>query len=365
MTDERYRVDTIHAASLVGNPLGSPVERKLTIYLPPDYFQSAEIKYPVIYLLHGYDSNPNNLHIPVSLREKWNWIPPSILDQIDWSKTCDYGVLDKLIGHGELNPFILVQPDGSLQLPDKDGTYDFFTGETRTKGSYYINSRHAGNYEDYIIRDIIQHVEANYRTLNERRHRALMGVSMGGYGTLSILCHHADKFAAGAALSPAYITVDTHMLDWKFIVPMIEKMTDRATAEKWGAQFYEDVLDTEDIVFSREKPLMPSVVRDGSGRAISWDKDAAAIWDNCDINRMATKYTGNLKQVALMMNCESSDEFGLAARTERIHTTFKQLGIKHEYEIYSDPAAAALSAHLMGFLYHMLPAMRFCLSHVV
>ena len=363
MTDERYRVDTIHADSLVGNPLGSPAERKLSIYLPPDYFQSAEIKYPVIYLLHGYQGNPKTLMIGVSLREKWNWIPPAILDQINWSKTCDYGILDKLIGQGELNPFILVQPDGSLHLPDKDGTYDFFSGDTRTKGSFYINSRYAGNYEDYIVRDIIRHVDANYHTLNERRHRALMGVSMGGYGTLSILCSHADKFAAGAALSPANFTVD--MLDWKLIIPMMEKMTDRATAEKSGAQFYDDILDTQDIVFSREKPLIPSVVRDGSGSAVSWDKDAAAIWDEYDINRLAAKYTGNLKQVALMMNCESSDEFGLAGATERIHTTFKQLGIKHEYEIYSDPAAAALSAHVMGIVYHMLPAMRFCLGHLV
>ena len=363
MTEERYRVDTIHAASLVGNPLGSPVERKLTIYLPPGYFQSAEKKYPVIYLLHGYSGNPKFLNISVSGREKWSWTPPSLQEQIDWSRYCDYGVLDMLIGQGELQPFILVQPDGSLQLPDKNGTFDFFTGETRTKGSFYINSRHAGSYEDYIVRDIIQHVDANYRTLDERRHRALMGVSMGGYGTLSILCRHADKFAAGVALSPANFTVD--MLDWKLIVPMIEKMMDRATAEKTGAQLYGDILDTQDIVFSREKPLMPSVVRDSNGKAISWDKDAAAIWDNYDINRLAAKHTGNLKQIALMMNCESSDEFGLAGATERIHTTFKQLEIKHEYEIYSDPAAAALSAHIMGIVYHMLPAMRFCLKHLV
>ena len=363
MTDERYRVDTIHAASLVGNPLGSPVERKLSIYLPLDYFQSAAIKYPVIYLLHGYQGNSKTLIVDVSERERLSWLPQSILDQMDSSRSCDYGFLDKLIGHGQLNPFILVQPDASLHLPDKDGTYDFFTGETRTKGSYYINSRHTGNYEDYIIKDVIQHVEANYRTLNERRHRALMGVSMGGYGTLSILCHHADKFAAGAALSPGNMTVDR--LDWKLMIPMMEKLTDRATAEKAGAQFYEDILDTLDIVYSREKPLIPSVVRDGSGRAISWDKDAAAIWDNYDINRMATKYASNLKQVNLLMNCETSDEFGLAEATERIHATFKQLGIKHEYEIYSDPAAAALSAHVMGIAYHVLPAMRFCLRHLV
>lgn len=363
MTDERYKVDTIHAASLAGNPLGSPVERKLTIYLPPGYFQSAEKKYPVIYLLHGYSSNPKFLTIGISGREKWSWTPPALQEQIDWNRYCDYGVLDKLISQGELQPFILVQPDGSLQLPDKDGTYDFFSGETRTKGSFYINSRQAGNYEDYIVRDIIQHIDANYRTLSERRYRALMGVSMGGYGTLSILCHHADKFAAGAALSPANFTVD--MLDWKLVVPMIEQLMDRATAEKTGAQLYSDIFDTLDIVYSHEKPLLPTVVRDGSGRAVSWDKDAAAIWANYDINRLAAKHTGSLKQVALMMNCEASDEFGLAGATERIHSTFKQLGIKHEYEIYSDPPAAAMSAHIMGIVYHMLPAMRFCLSNLV
>ena len=50
----RYRLDTFKAASLAGNPLGSPEERGIRIYLPPGYFDSENARYPVAYFLHGY-----------------------------------------------------------------------------------------------------------------------------------------------------------------------------------------------------------------------------------------------------------------------------------------------------------------------
>ena len=62
------------------------------------------------------------------------------------------------------------------------------------KGSFYLNSPFTGNYEDYIVNDVIDYVDGSYRTLPEKQHRALMGVSMGGYGTLSICLNHPELF---------------------------------------------------------------------------------------------------------------------------------------------------------------------------
>jgi S-formylglutathione hydrolase len=362
MQDDRYKTDTVNATSLAGNPLGSPAIRDLGIYLPPDYFQSQDRRYPVVYLLHGYAGNNKVLTIAANQRQKISWLPPEILDQVDWQRSCDYEKLDDLINRGEIPPFILVQPDGSLHIPDKDGTFDIYTGGTRTKGCFYINSKHSGHYESYILEDVINYVDLYYRTKPDRSHRALTGVSMGGYGTLSILCHHPEKFAAAAALSPANFTAD--MLDWKMIVPLQEKLLGRESAEKSGDQTYADILDTQDIVFSKDRPLLPTIVRDVKGEIISMDQKATETWQSYDLNNQAEEYSGNLKKVPFLMNCESSDEFGLTVATERMHATFKRLGIPHEYEIYDDDLAKAFSPHIFGIAYKLIPAIKFVLAKI-
>ncbi|MHA1488491.1 MAG: alpha/beta hydrolase-fold protein [Promethearchaeota archaeon] len=40
-----------------GNPLNSPADRDISIYLPPEYYNLKEKRYPVIYFLHGYSGN--------------------------------------------------------------------------------------------------------------------------------------------------------------------------------------------------------------------------------------------------------------------------------------------------------------------
>lgn len=360
MQDERYRVDRIKASRLEGNPLGSPAMRDLHIYLPPGYHRSVDQRYTVVYLLHGYAGNTKNLTIVPNQRKRMTWLPPEILDEADWQRICDYEKLDELINKGEMAPFILVQPDGSLYLPDRDGTIDIYTGGVRTKGSFYVNSKHTGNYGDYILEDVVNYADRHYRTKADRGQRALMGCSMGGYGTLNILCHHPEKFSAAAALSPANFTVD--LLDWKMIIPMQERLLGRTEAEKVGDQLFGDILDTQDIVFSRDRPLMPTVGRDGSGKAVSMDRDAADAWKVHDINILAEKRAGNLKTVSLLMNCESSDEFGLAGETEKLHATFQRLGIPHEYEIYDEAQAKTFSPHIFGIAYHLIPAFKFVLG---
>ena len=362
MKAERYRSETINASQLAGNPLGSPATRDLAVYLPPGYYQSADKRYPVVYLLHGYAGNIKNLTIAPNQRQKMTWLPAEILDEADWPRVCDYEKLDELIGKGELPPFILVQPDGSLHLPDKDGTFDIYTGVTRTKGSFFVNSKHTGKYESFILEDVVNYVDLHYRTETDRKHRGLMGASMGAYGTLSILCHHPERFSAAAALSPANFTLD--LLNWKMIIPLQERLLGRDEAEKGGAQLFGDILDTLDIIYSKDRPLLPTVVRDGQGKAVSMDSQAAEAWRACDINRVAEKLAGNLKTVSLLMNCESSDEFGLAGETQKLHDTFQQLGISHEYEIYDEPQAKTFSPHIFGIAYHLIPAFKFILGEI-
>jgi enterochelin esterase-like enzyme len=358
---DRYRVDAIHAKSLEGNPINSPVDRDLSIYLPPDYFDSGDKRYPVIYFLQGYTGNnkrwtvtsrlEDNLLIPVA------FIPKDVLAEMDLDRLPSFEKFDRLIQSGELDPFIFVQPDGSLHLPNKDGLKNP-TGQLETKGSYYLNSPYTGNFEDYLVKDVIEYVDANYRTISDKQHRGLIGGSMGGYGAMVMAIHHPEKFAACVVLSPANLTAD--VLNLRVVIPIHERLFGRERAAEYGSLLWSDILHTADLVCSRDKPLMPTIKRNKNGEIIGWDEEAYNNLYKHNLNYMIKENPNALKQVKLMLKTAANDEFMIARVTEEIHKTLVERGIEHEYEIYTDPKAA-LSPHIIGISYNVIPGIKFCL----
>ena len=89
--------------------------------------------------------------------------------------------MDKLIAEDKIQPMIVVMPDCF----------------THYGGSQYINSSATGNYEDYLTREIVPFVDENFRTVNDKNARAVMGKSSGGYGALIMAMRHADVFGLG------------------------------------------------------------------------------------------------------------------------------------------------------------------------
>jgi len=112
-------------------------------------------KLPVVYLLHGADG-----------------------DSRDWS---NYSEVAQYAEAG----LILIMPQGDY--------------------SYYVNAvkRPGDRYEDYIVQDLISDVEAKFPAARDRAHRAIVGVSMGGFGAIKIELTHPDLFVFAGALSPA------------------------------------------------------------------------------------------------------------------------------------------------------------------
>ncbi len=158
--------DTITSEALKDNKLGDPDTRDMIIYLPPSYADSNKA-YPVIYILHGFGGDEG-----------------SLMDELgDLSSTF---LIDNLIGTGLLKEAIIVMPDGS----NKYG------------GSYYLNSELIGNYEDYIVYDLVNYIDANYRTIPDRSSRGIAGASMGGYGCMTLAMKHPEIFSAVASMSP-------------------------------------------------------------------------------------------------------------------------------------------------------------------
>ena len=139
--------------------MGIPVG--YNIYLPPGYQQSATnlSRYPVIYYLHG--GRPGNESRSVGLVK----------------------YIDEIVQSGTINPVIVVWVNGG-----KVSHYDF----EDAKG------------EHIFIKELIPHIDQNYRTIASRGGRALQGFSQGGRGTTRIMFKYPELFISAAPGGPGY-----------------------------------------------------------------------------------------------------------------------------------------------------------------
>jgi len=168
----------ITSPSLEGNLLGDPATRGISVYLPPSYETSPDRKYPTVYLLNGFMSN----HTQYTWSANAFFLAAGIDLGIDLK-----AIADGLVATGSIGEMIVVMPNGS----------------NRYGGSWYERSPVIGDYRDYIARDVVSFVEANYRVQTGVASRAIAGHSMGGYGALSLAMEYPDVYSAVVALSPA------------------------------------------------------------------------------------------------------------------------------------------------------------------
>lgn len=126
------------------------------ILLPADYFQSVK-HYPVLILLHGWHGDYKN-----------------------WTTLTNLGA------YAEKLPIIIVMPDAG--------------------DSWYVNSASSpqDKFERYIVRDLVDDVDQNWRTLRNPHRRAVAGLSMGGYGALKFGFKYPEVFAFAGSISGAF-----------------------------------------------------------------------------------------------------------------------------------------------------------------
>jgi enterochelin esterase family protein len=155
--------------------------RRALVYTPPGYDSNPKRRYPVLILQHGYGE-----------------------DETGWARQGRaQWILDNLIATGRARPMIIVMDRGYARKP---GMPPFtLTADTPNKNLGLGFSA----FEDVVIHDLIPSIDESYRTIPDRDHRAMAGLSMGGMQTLFIALHHLDKFAYIASLSgPMMRTMD-------------------------------------------------------------------------------------------------------------------------------------------------------------
>jgi Putative esterase len=158
-TDIRGRFDehVIESELLRGNPLGDPHRRPLWVYVPPDYDEAAERRYPSIYVLQGLTGQLDMWRNRVAFRRNF----PELLDEL-------------------APPCVVVLVDAWTSLG----------------GSQFVDSPGTGRYGSYLCDEVVGFVDERYRTLAEAAHRGIMGKSSGGYGAMVTPMLRPDRFGA-------------------------------------------------------------------------------------------------------------------------------------------------------------------------
>lgn len=144
------KVDTI---SIYSNSMHKSIN---AVVIKPDSYKKKKNSFPVVYLLHGYSGNYSN----------WITKVPELNRYADTYQT------------------IIVCPDGNYS-------------------SWYFDSPMDSTlrYETYIATEVVDFIDKNYRTIADKDHRAITGLSMGGHGALFLALRHANVFGAAGSMS--------------------------------------------------------------------------------------------------------------------------------------------------------------------
>lgn len=258
-----------HSPSLESNVLKDSPFRYVTIYLPPGYKTSPNNYYPVLYLLHGFFGRNQ-----------------TFFQDETYGFNLQY-MLDTLINRNLLTPVIVVTPNAN----------------NRFSGSWYTNSEVTGNWEDFIVQDLVHYMDSCYRTLKAAGSRGISGHSMGGYGACKIAMKHPDTFTSVYPLSgPLSLNIQV-MEKYKDYVP------DAKIAETFdGLPVPVQLLISEAAAFAPDtsvKPFFGQFPLDTSGGLIDtiWQR-----WLEHDPLTMINDYKDSiLKLRAFQFDCGRSD----------------------------------------------------------
>ena len=137
-------------------------ELKFAVLLPPSYQKETKRRYHVLYFLHGMNGSEG-----------------------EFQRRGVAAAITKLRDDGKIGEFIVIAPAG--------------------QNSFYLNAKNGVRYEDAIIQDLIPFVEKTYRALGTQAGRAIQGLSMGGFGALTLAFKHPEMFSSVTAHSSALL----------------------------------------------------------------------------------------------------------------------------------------------------------------
>ncbi|MGB8113625.1 MAG: alpha/beta hydrolase family protein [Candidatus Sulfotelmatobacter sp.] len=227
------------------------------VYLPASYGASESKHpvqtYPVLYFLHGLGDNERTLF-----------------------NSGGFTLLDDLHRQHQIGEFLIAAPEG---------------GRT-----FYTNS--AGGkvlYSNFFLQEFLPFIESHYRIRKGREHRAISGISMGGYGALRFAFAYPQLFSAVSAQSAALITESPQELD---------------------------------LAMQSGYPLTNLIA------TVFGDPINEQHWRHNDPFVLAEKNRAALRRMAIYFNCGKNDNYGFEKGAAALNAQLNREDVKHEYHLY-------------------------------
>jgi enterochelin esterase-like enzyme len=223
------------------------------VYLPAEYGNEKE-RFPVLYFLHPLFYSAHRY----------------------WEERRINVTIDELVNDGKIGPMIVVCSDGGRM-------------------SMWVNSIDGkAKWADFVATELVQAVDAKYRTIADRASRGVNGDSMGGYGALNVAFKHPDVFGSVSAHSAAIYPVDPQQIP--------EGIKQRG--EQW-------------------KPVY------------GWPIDVPHWEEWNPLKEAATLPVETLQKLKIYFDCGDKDRFGFDKSNAELHKILDERKVEHEWHLRS------------------------------
>jgi S-formylglutathione hydrolase FrmB len=296
-----FAQSTVVNASFYSDALNA--NKQVQIILPPGYNPQENVLYPVIYFLHGAYSNSMGY--------------PEIIS-----------VLNNFYVSGTISEFIVVKPDGNA---------------SPYSGSFYTNSELYGNYEDYIVNDVVDFIETDYKAERVKEKRFIAGHSMGAYGAVKIALKHPDKFRGAAGHSGP---LDFNQVSAQLPYVLYESGQQPPYIFNPLNGFFTNLFFTMAGAFSpniAKNPYKVDLPIDENGNFI---QDVLAKWMDHNPSGLLSQADHN-NFPALYFDCGTLDEVKLYPHNTGFRDSLVSLGLPHRFVSFSGFHSNRLPARLV------------------
>ena len=299
---------SIASSILQNNLVGDPSTRLVDVYVPP---ASDGRKLPLLVDLVGFTGSGLS-------HTGWAPFQENVPER-----------LDRLIAEGRMPPVVVAFPDCF----------------TRLGGNQYINSAATGPWEDYLLSEMLPHVEDRFGCGGPGR-RGVFGKSSGGYGAIVHALLHSDVWAAAACHS------GDMAFEWCYLPDMPIALQGLAKAGNSIKQWWTE------LESARKHSDDASAVFNILAMAASYDPDPSeylgirlpVTLDTCELIEerwnnwrrhdplvLLDSNADNLRRLkALYIDCGTADQFRLLYGARRFARRLNQLGIRHRYDEFDD-----------------------------
>lgn len=301
---------TLDSKAIAGNRLGDPTLRLIDVYVPHGHTGEG---LPLLVDLVGFTAGG-------PAHTAWKNFGENVPER-----------LDRLIGEGKMKPTVVAFPDCFSRLG----------------GNQYVNSPILGNYEDFLISEMVPFIEEKFSCGGSGR-RGVFGKSSGGFGALVHAMLHADFWAAAASHSGDAGFENLYLPEFPNTLRALAKSEN--SIEKWLTDFEaKPKIDGKDtivlMILAQAASFDPDPSEDtflGLRLPVTLDtceliEERWANWLKWDPARMVETHAASIgKLKAFFFDCGTEDQYNILYGSRRIHRTLEQKGIPHRYEEFPD-----------------------------